>query len=304
MIRYCVVILALQGCSEPPECDEDNSCPSPLECTPTGFCIPPDDMGVSIRPQPDPGFSGDLGDMAYPDDGGVLDWGPDAGQGAVDHGLFEIDRPDLMVIDRADLAMFPVDTGIDADLGPDLGIEPDLGVDVGVECYPVDERCDGLIDNDCDGYIDEDFYTGAPCLGMVFRGDSASLTEGVCGCGEDGRAVCIDQQNITRTTFFIDRDNGIDDDCDGDAEEGFLMRFTQSRLGEGGEDRFIMSRESGQWRMGFYCWRQAWDENGWGPDEDSSFLWREDEDDDNYGPDDIALWAYLPEGVKWSRWDE
>lgn len=82
-----------------------------------------------------------------------------------------------------------------------------------------EESCDGLIDEDCDGLVDEDFYLGEPCLGLIMAGRVSWVVSGFCGCGEEGRAVCIDPQNIARTTFFINRNNRIDDDCDGDIDE-------------------------------------------------------------------------------------
>lgn len=84
---------------------------------------------------------------------------------------------------------------------------------------PEAERCDGQDDEDCDGVIDEGFHSGAPCLGLVRVGQAAWTVPGSCGCSEAGRAVCVDQQNITRTSFFVDRNNGLDDDCDGDVDE-------------------------------------------------------------------------------------
>lgn len=83
---------------------------------------------------------------------------------------------------------------------------------------PEVEVCDGVKDEDCDGLVDEDFHPDSPCLGLVMGREVESIS-GRCGCGESGRAVCIDPQNIARTVFFIDPDNGMDDDCDGLVEE-------------------------------------------------------------------------------------
>jgi hypothetical protein len=74
------------------------------------------------------------------------------------------------------------------------------------------EVCNG-IDDDCDGDTDEDFHLGEPC--------SAGL--GVCEaagtrvCDENGQAVC----NAAPGAGGAETCNGLDDDCNGTADDGF-----------------------------------------------------------------------------------
>ena len=76
------------------------------------------------------------------------------------------------------------------------------------------ERCDGL-DNDCDGRVDEDFPVGEACS----AGIGACASEGVFQC-RDGRAVCDAVPGRPRG----ERCNDLDDDCDGEVDEGHRAR--------------------------------------------------------------------------------
>ena len=94
----------------------------------------------------------------------------------------------------------------------------------GTECSvtagaPATEKCNG-VDDDCDGTIDEDF----PTLG-------SSCTVGVGTCTRTGNVVCDAAQ--TGTTCSVapgspgtEVCNGLDDDCDGHIDEGWLNQST------------------------------------------------------------------------------
>ena len=81
-----------------------------------------------------------------------------------------------------------------------------------VELPPSTEVCDGL-DNDCDGVADEGFDLGSPCV--VGVGACEALGSRVCG--PDFDATCSAQPG----TPVPETCNGVDDDCDGAADEGF-----------------------------------------------------------------------------------
>lgn len=78
------------------------------------------------------------------------------------------------------------------------------------------ELCDG-VDNDCDKKVDEDFDKGATCT----VGAGACVRTGVKVCAPDGtETVC----NVTPGTTSLELcGNGLDDDCDGEVDEGFNL---------------------------------------------------------------------------------
>ncbi len=77
---------------------------------------------------------------------------------------------------------------------------------------PQDEACNG-VDDDCDGDTDEGFDVGAACE----AGAGACRREGTWICNQDGSIAC----SVMAGTPAVEVCNGIDDDCDGDTDEGF-----------------------------------------------------------------------------------
>ncbi len=75
---------------------------------------------------------------------------------------------------------------------------------------PGTETCNGMDDN-CDGTTDEGFNLGAACDGP----DTDSCTEGTNMCNATGGSSCSDA-----TGDSVETCNGMDDDCDGNVDEG------------------------------------------------------------------------------------
>ncbi len=79
---------------------------------------------------------------------------------------------------------------------------------------PVAERCDGL-DNDCDGAIDDGF---AGLNTACSAGVGECRSSGVQVCRQDGSGV---ECNATPGNPVAERCDGLDNDCDGVADDGF-----------------------------------------------------------------------------------
>ncbi|MFN3201348.1 MAG: MopE-related protein [Bradymonadia bacterium] len=121
----------------------------------------------------------------------------------------DAESPDAALVD-ADLA----DGSVVADQGmPDAAL-PDAGPMVDAGCRPLAESCNRL-DDDCDGNIDEGLGLGNGC------------TVGVGACARRGVQICDDQGGVGcdiapgNPLPGGEECNGIDDDCDGTADENF-----------------------------------------------------------------------------------
>ena len=75
------------------------------------------------------------------------------------------------------------------------------------------ETCNGL-DDDCDGDVDEGYGAGEPCDGP----DGDLCEDGLTACAEDGESVACDE---APGPGWPERCNWLDDDCDGETDEGF-----------------------------------------------------------------------------------
>jgi hypothetical protein len=82
-------------------------------------------------------------------------------------------------------------------------------------CAVPAEKCNGLDDN-CDGNIDEGFMVGASC---VNNGVGACKRGGILSCKPDGSGTFCDAPVVTPTTEVC---NNIDDNCDGQVDNGTL----------------------------------------------------------------------------------
>ena len=89
------------------------------------------------------------------------------------------------------------------------------GVVCSAEIVPGEERCGGG-DEDCDDVVDEDFDVGAPCR----IGIGACTREGARICTADGLGTICSVQPNDPTNEICNR---IDDDCDGEIDEGFFL---------------------------------------------------------------------------------
>jgi hypothetical protein len=95
------------------------------------------------------------------------------------------------------------------------------------------EVCDGL-DNDCDGDADEDFVGQAGLEGL---GEPCSL--GVGACAAPGTLVCGDAENPVRCDAVVGQPgvelcgDGVDNDCDGETDEGYPQLGDRCEVGVG-----------------------------------------------------------------------
>jgi hypothetical protein len=148
--------------------------------------------------------------------------------------------------DAVDAVALHVDADGDGFGDPDatvMACEPGEGVvEDGTDCddgdattYPgAPERCDGL-DNDCDGELDEDLQETwyADVDGDGF-GDAGTVVES-CDPGVGWVADDSDCDDDDAAVFpgAEEACNGIDDDCDGEVDEGLLTTYWADADGDG-----------------------------------------------------------------------
>ena len=88
----------------------------------------------------------------------------------------------------------------------------------GGESQAADEVCNGL-DDDCDGQTDDGVALGGQALGGPCTG-KGTCGAGVVTCSAIGKAMCSTDPGGPEAKAVPEVCNGLDDDCDGDTDEG------------------------------------------------------------------------------------
>ncbi len=81
-------------------------------------------------------------------------------------------------------------------------------------------RCDGL-DNDCNGLTDENYEVGAGTTCSEGEGACTSTGHSECDPANDQQTICV--IDVAGSDPTVELCNGLDDDCDGDIDEGILL---------------------------------------------------------------------------------
>lgn len=99
-------------------------------------------------------------------------------------------------------------------------------------CTPTTEICGDGIDQDCDG-LDRSCPPSSACDGDPLIG--ASCHDGIGECRRDGHFVCDESSaarecSVSAAAASTETCNGLDDDCDGVADEGGVCSVSMRRL--------------------------------------------------------------------------
>ncbi|MCA9541903.1 MAG: hypothetical protein KC620_23560, partial [Myxococcales bacterium] len=126
----------------------------------------------------------------------------------------------LVQLDRAPATDAAVDLAVVDP--PDVVVEADAAADATI-CTPTNESCNG-VDDDCDGIADEEFG-GSPLTTTCYNGPPQTANVGICArgvstCTAGAFADCIGEVLPAGDEAC----NGLDDDCDGQVDEGVAPR--------------------------------------------------------------------------------
>ena len=89
--------------------------------------------------------------------------------------------------------------------------------DTSEACNGVDDDCDGVTDN---GYVLAGAPIGGPCIG------TGECGVGVVVCGATGSAICSSDPGGPDDAAIAELCNGLDDDCDGQTDDGIELAGT------------------------------------------------------------------------------